>query len=210
MTKRPLGTMVVAACLAVASSGWAQEAKRPKIGLVLGGGGARGAAHVGILKVLEENRVPVDFVVGTSMGSIVGGLYALGHSPAQIDQDFHEIHWTDLFTDWPTQDWLSFRNKRDLERFIDIEFGAQLREGAQAAARVHRRAEARIRAEKAHRFRQPRSPTSTSSRSPSGRWRPTSTPGRSWSTSHGNVADAIRASMSLPGVFPPVELTGGS
>ena len=83
LMKKVLGVAVVAVCLAVAvaGSGWAQEAQRPKIGLVLGGGGARGAAHVGILKVLEENRVPVDFVVGTSMGSIVGGLYALGQLP---------------------------------------------------------------------------------------------------------------------------------
>lgn len=48
---------------------------RPKIGLVLGGGGARGAAHAGVLKVLEENNIPIDMIAGTSMGSIVGGLY---------------------------------------------------------------------------------------------------------------------------------------
>jgi NTE family protein len=131
IVKRVFVPMVAAVFLVVAfaGSGSAQEAKRPKIGLVLGGGGARGAAHVGILKVLEENRVPVDFVVGTSMGSIVGGLYALGNSPAQIDQKFHEIPWTELFADWPTQDWLSFRRKRDSERFIDIEFGASVAKG---------------------------------------------------------------------------------
>ena len=60
--------------------------KRPKIGLVLSGGGARGTAHVGVLKVLEELRIPVDLVVGTSMGSIVGGLYAYGHSPEELQQ----------------------------------------------------------------------------------------------------------------------------
>src|SRR5512139_1458654 len=127
--RKALGAVVIAACLTVAGSAAAEDAKRPKIGLVLGGGGARGAAHVGILKVLEENRVPVDFVVGTSMGSIVGGLYASGRSPEQIDQVFHEILWTDLFADWPTQDWLSFRRKRDLERYIDLEFGAGFKKG---------------------------------------------------------------------------------
>ena len=61
--------------------------RRPRIGLVLGGGGARGAAHVGVLKVLEELRIPVDVVVGTSMGSIVAGLYASGLTPEEIEQE---------------------------------------------------------------------------------------------------------------------------
>ena len=56
-----------------------------RVTLVLSGGGARGAAHIGVLKVLEELRVPVDMVVGTSMGSIVGGLYAAGWSPDEIE-----------------------------------------------------------------------------------------------------------------------------
>ena len=66
---------------------------RPKIGLVLSGGGARGAAHIGVIKVLEELRVPVDLIVGTSMGSIVGAAYATGHVGAgdgkgdQVDHD---------------------------------------------------------------------------------------------------------------------------
>ena len=54
---------------------------RPKIGLVLGGGGARGISHIGVIKVLEELRIPVDYVAGTSMGSLVGGAYASGMSP---------------------------------------------------------------------------------------------------------------------------------
>ena len=165
--KKVLGTMVAAVCLAVAvaGSGWAQEAKRPKIGLVLGGGGARGAAHVGILKVLEENRVPVDFVVGTSMGSIVGGLYAIGNSPAEIDQKFHEIPWTELFADWPTQDWLSFRRQARPGALHRHRVRRQLQEGPQDAAGLHRRAEARLRAEephphgrRGHRLRQARAP----------------------------------------------------
>ena len=65
----------------------AQQGARPKIGLVLSGGGARGAAHVGVLKVLEELRVPVDLIVGTSMGSIVGGSYASGNSVAEMERD---------------------------------------------------------------------------------------------------------------------------
>ncbi len=57
---------------------------RPKVGLVLSGGGARGAAHIGVLKYIEEMGIPVDYIAGTSMGSIVGGLYALGYSSNEI------------------------------------------------------------------------------------------------------------------------------
>src|SRR4051812_46983955 len=60
--------------------------RRPRIGLVLGGGGARGAAHIGVIKVLEELHIPVDYIVGTSMGSIVGGAYASGASPAEMEK----------------------------------------------------------------------------------------------------------------------------
>jgi NTE family protein len=86
---------------------------RPRIGLVLGGGGARGAAHVGVLKVLEELRVPVDYVVGTSMGSIVGGLYASGMSPEEIESQMRALDWDDLFQDYPPRQDRSFRRKRD-------------------------------------------------------------------------------------------------
>lgn len=97
---------------------------RPRIALVLSGGAARGAAHVGVLKVLEENHVPVDFVAGTSMGAIVGGLYASGLSPEELDQMFNSTDWNDLFTDRPSRKHLSFRRKEeDLESLIKIEMG---------------------------------------------------------------------------------------
>ncbi|RZK81873.1 MAG: patatin, partial [Pedobacter sp.] len=57
-----------------------------KVGLVLSGGGAKGIAHIGILKALEENNIPVDYITGTSMGGIVGAMYAAGYSPAQIEK----------------------------------------------------------------------------------------------------------------------------
>ena len=66
-------------------------AQRPRIGLVLSGGGARGAAHVGVIRVLEENRIPIDLITGTSMGSIVGGLYASGMSVDEIDHTIRTI-----------------------------------------------------------------------------------------------------------------------
>ncbi len=69
-----------------AASAGAAEQARPRVGLVLSGGGARGAAHVGVLKVLDEMRVPVDAIAGTSMGAVVGGLYASGMSALQINK----------------------------------------------------------------------------------------------------------------------------
>ena len=86
---------------------------RPKIGLVLSGGGARGAAHVGVLKVLEELRVPVDLIVGTSMGSIVGASYASGNSLAEMERDIATITTANLFTDRPPRADLPMRRKED-------------------------------------------------------------------------------------------------
>src|SRR5690606_36130559 len=68
---------------------------RPRVGLVLSGGGARGMAHIGVLKVLEELRVPIDAIAGTSMGAVVGGLYAAGHSAAEIEKIVSSIDWQD-------------------------------------------------------------------------------------------------------------------
>ena len=79
-----------------AESGGAQ---RPRIGLVLSGGGARGAAHVGVIRVLEENRIPIDVIAGTSMGAIVGGLYASGMSVDEIDHTIRTIDWDDALSD---------------------------------------------------------------------------------------------------------------
>lgn len=74
-----------------------QAQERPKVALVLGGGGAKGAATVGVLKYVEESGVPIDMVVGTSIGSIVGGLYALGYRSEQLDSLFRTQEWMDMF-----------------------------------------------------------------------------------------------------------------
>ena len=74
----------------------AGSAGRPKVGLVLGGGGAKGAAEVGVLKVLEELDIPIDYIVGTSIGSIVGGLYACGYSANDLETLFREQEWLSL------------------------------------------------------------------------------------------------------------------
>jgi len=74
-------------------------AQRPKVGVVLCGGGAKGAAHVGVLKVLEENEIPIDYIVGTSMGAIVGGLYAIGYSAAELDSLIMAQDWSVMMSD---------------------------------------------------------------------------------------------------------------
>ena len=74
-------------------------AQEPKIGLVLGGGGAKGAAEVGVLKVLEEAGIKPDYICGTSIGSIVGGLYAAGYSAAELETMFQTQEWLSLLTD---------------------------------------------------------------------------------------------------------------
>ena len=86
---------------------------RPTIGLVLSGGGARGAAHVGVIKVLDELRIPVDYIAGTSMGAIVGGLYASGMSAAELEQVIETADWSVLLTDRPPRAQRSYRRKSD-------------------------------------------------------------------------------------------------
>lgn len=73
--------------------------ERPKVGLVLGGGGAKGAAEVGALKYIEQAGIPIDFIAGTSIGSIVGGLYACGYRSEQLDSMFRSQEWSTLLTD---------------------------------------------------------------------------------------------------------------
>jgi NTE family protein len=75
--------------------------ERPKVGLALSGGGARGLAQIGILKVLEREKIPVDFIVGTSMGGILGGLFAAGYSAEELERIAEEINWNDLLSDTP-------------------------------------------------------------------------------------------------------------
>ncbi|MBA5685694.1 patatin-like phospholipase family protein [Rugamonas apoptosis] len=100
---------------------------RPRIALVLSGGGARGFAHIGVLRVLQELRVPVDIVVGTSMGSVVGGAYAAGSSVAQLEQLVRRTDWNSVVADRPPRDELNFRRRQeDLLLPSRIEFGATM------------------------------------------------------------------------------------
>lgn len=95
-----------------AKQGGAQK-KRPKVGLVLSGGGARGFAHIGALRVLEENRIPVDYIAGASMGALVGAMYAMGRTTAEMQELVGGLNWNDLLRGSPPYDELSFRRKED-------------------------------------------------------------------------------------------------
>jgi len=101
-----------------AAPGQPAETERPRVGLVLSGGGARGLAHIGVIKVLEEMRIPVDYISGTSMGAIVGGLYASGLSPEQLEKTVTSMEWNDAFRDSPPLQDLPFRRKWDYSNFL--------------------------------------------------------------------------------------------
>ena len=104
----------------------AAHAERPRIGLVLGGGGARGAAHIGVLQELERQRIPIDAIAGTSMGAIVGGLYAAGKTPEDLETLVSTLDWAAALRDTPEREHLSFRRKLDDERYpIKAEIGVR-------------------------------------------------------------------------------------
>lgn len=104
----------------------AAAAPRKKVGLVLGGGGAKGVAHIGVLKVIEEAGIPIDYIAGTSMGAIVGGLYAIGYDPVEIDSMVSRQDWTMLLSDRVKRSSLSFPEKENSERYIvSLPFGKE-------------------------------------------------------------------------------------
>jgi len=97
---------------------------RDKIGLVLSGGGAKGSAHIGVLKVLEENNIPVDYVVGTSIGAYVAGMYALGYEVDDIENIMLGLPWSDGYSDFIPRESLSYANKQHRDRYnISVRLG---------------------------------------------------------------------------------------
>jgi NTE family protein len=110
-------------------------AHRPKIGLVLSGGGARGVAHAGVLKALEELHIPVDCIAGTSMGAVVGGLYASGMSPGQIEDWFRNADWHYMLSDSVPRESESLRTKqRDFDLHQGIAFELSRKAGVKLPA----------------------------------------------------------------------------
>ena len=92
-----------------------QETVRPKVGLVLSGGGAKGLAHIGVLKTLDSLNIKVDYIAGTSMGAVVGGLYASGYSAKQMDSIFSKLDVNALLQDYTPRESKSFYEKRNDE-----------------------------------------------------------------------------------------------
>ena len=103
--------------LLLSQTTFAQEQKRPKIGLVLSGGGAKGFAHIGVLKVLEEAGIKIDYIGGTSMGAVIGGLYASGFNATQIDSIFQATDFNKLINDFIPRSSKNFYEKRNEELY---------------------------------------------------------------------------------------------
>ena len=186
----------------------APKAGRPKIGLVLSGGGARGAAHIGVIKVLEELRVPIDCIAGSSMGSIIGGLYASGLSVAEIEKALTGVDWTDAFLDDIPRQERSFRRKRDDDLYL-LKAKAGLKDDGSLALPAGVLQGQKIDllfkgltfpVEEIRDFNLLRIP-----------FRAVATDivtGKEVVLDHGDLALAMRASMSVPAVFAPVEIDG--
>lgn len=180
---------------------------RPRVALVLSGGGARGFAHVGVIKALEAARVPVDLIVGTSMGAIVGGLYASGMTAAELEREILAVDWDGLFNTRQPRQVLSQRRKEEdfelspvlLLGFRDGEF--RLPTGAVSS----RSLEMLLR-----RYTLPVRHLSHFDALPT-RFRAVATDletGQEVVMDRGDLAAALRGSMSVPGVFSPLGLDG--
>ena len=183
------------------------DSDRPKIGLVLSGGGARGFAHIGVLKVLEQNNIPIDYIVGTSMGSIVGGLYAIGLTPEEIEFGVQNIAWDKVFDDFAYRHYKNFRRKTDDFSFFNIhrvgitsdglQLSPGLIEGQQIELALDRLAYPGFHIEDYDNLRIPYRAVATDIES-----------GDPFIIKSGNIARAMRASMSIPGALPPIRIDG--
>jgi NTE family protein len=185
----------------------AQAPAQPRIGLALSGGGARGLAHIGVLKVLEELRVPVHCVTGTSMGAVVGGTFAAGVPAARMQETVDKTDWNEVFTDRPPRTEISIRRKADdYKTLFAPEFGINkdgfaLPKGLLAGVSI----EAYFR-------------SLTGSASGVTDFRALPVPFRAVAADivtgeavileSGSVSQAMRASMSVPGAMSPVEING--
>ncbi len=181
--------------------------QKPKIALVLSGGGARGLSHVGVLKVLEEMKVPVDMIVGTSMGAIIGGLYAAGMSADELERELLKVDWGDVFERRAPRQLLSERRKQeDFELSPVLQFGFRDGEFRLPTGAVSTRSlELLLR-----RYTLSTRLLATFDGLPTP-FRAVATDmetGKAVVLDHGDLAAAMRASMSVPGVFAPLEVNG--
>jgi NTE family protein len=182
------------------------EAARPRVGLVLGGGGARGSAHLGILEVLEENRVPVDCVAGTSMGALVAGAYVAGIAPAEMKQTIRETDWAGIFDDSAGREAVRMRQKIIDDRYFSaLEFGVKdglrYREGAVAGEKIKLFFNQLVREDLGERSIEELPLPLTLIATDIGT-------GERVAMRSGNLTSAMRASMSVPGALAPVVREG--
>jgi len=194
-------------CLGVLAnhSGQAEEA-HPKIGVALSGGGARGLAHLGVLEALEELQVPIDYLAGTSMGGIIGGLYASGLSLKELRKAvLTEIDWDKVFNSKAYREQLTFREKRNQRRFFQIEIGLGKNGltapagfiGGQSLLMELKRLTRNISIDDFSKLPIPFKAVATDLR--------TAEP---YVLEKGDLALALRASMAVPFAFAPVEIDG--
>ncbi|MDA3833189.1 MAG: patatin-like phospholipase family protein, partial [Spirochaetales bacterium] len=180
----------------------AQE-ERPKVGLVLSGGGAKGMAHIGVLKVLEEEGIVPDYITGTSMGSIIGGLYAIGYTPEELDSIVNSVSWSDLLSDQLPLSSVSPQEKEDYNRY-QAEFNIT-RDGLEIPSGLVRGQKI---SELISRLTWHVSDTETFDEFPIP-FRCVAADlisGNQYVFDQGDLTTALRASMSIPSVFSPVRL----
>src|SRR5277367_1364683 len=176
--------------------------QRPKLGLVLEGGGALGLAHIGVITWMEEHRIPVSYVAGTSMGGLVGGIYATGRSPAEVRELINGINWDQVLSGViPFRD-LSFRRKEDAHEVPgELEFG--LRDGLQFPSGFNTGQEVNLVLD---RVALPYSEIASFNDLPIPFACVASDliTGKPHVFRDGSLAFAMRSTMSLPGIFTPV------
>jgi NTE family protein len=180
---------------------------RPRIGLVLGGGGARGIAHISVLRKLEEMHVPVDCIAGTSMGALVGAMYASGMSVDDIEKTVLSLDWPRLFDDSLERPERSFRRKRDDELVISAPGVGIGKKGVKIAGGILGGERILLLFEK---LVEPVATIEDFDRLPIP-FRAVAADindGEPVLVQGGDLALAMRASMSLPGLFPPVPIDG--
>ncbi len=181
-------------------------AQRPRIGLALSGGGALGLAEIGVIQWMEENHIPVDRIAGTSMGSIIGAMYATGMSPTEIQKFAEKINWDEAFLPEPVYTQLSYRRKQDRRDFlIDAPLG--LKHGLNGPNGYNSGQGVGLLLD---RIAFPESGIASFDDLPIP-FRCVATDmlsGEGVVLHDGSLAQAVRASMAIPGVFTPVEING--
>ncbi len=184
-----------------------EEAKaRPRIGLALSGGGALGLAEIGVLQWMQENHIPVDRIAGTSMGSIVGAMYATGMSPAEIKTFAEKINWDQALSPGPVYSQLSFRRKQDARDFL-VEAPLGLKHGLSGPNGYNSGQAVGLILDQIA-FPESGIPSFDDLPIP---FRCVATDMQSGDAvvlHDGSLSQAIRASMAIPGIFTPVEIKG--